>query len=219
MEFPVFCFMNTSEFGKTIIFSINGVPCFLFHRPCPPGYYCVENSTHYLGAPCPVGHICPEGTGSAAEHPCPKGTYNNETGKGLEADCIPCDPGYYCHESGRTYPTGTCDPGWYCSRGAWSPTPADYANETLEDSCVCPPAANRTGGKCAPGEYCPGGSSAPLPCTPGKWKETATFYHGFWLAGSTAASQSEAMLENDHPLVAVLTGDQVINANTCGPFY
>ena len=120
----------------------------------------------FSGYPCPVGHVCPEGTGAAFETPCEKGYYNNFTGKGLLEDCIPCDPGMYCDSAGLETPTDQCAAGWYCARGAWSATPADYANETVSDTCFC--GENRTGGKCMPGEFCPLGSSQPTPCTAGK---------------------------------------------------
>ena len=134
--------------------------------PCPHGYHCPENSTHYSSTPCPTGHYCPLGTKAPTDYPCDAGFYNNYTGKGSVSDCIPCEPGMYCGTSGLTYPTGLCDPGWYCARGAWSPKPADYGNDTVSDTCYC--ANHSTGGKCQPGEFCPLGSSAPTPCSTGK---------------------------------------------------
>ena len=41
------------------------------------------------------------------------------------------------------------------------------------------------------------------------------FWHGRWLAYSTTASQSEAMLESYRPIAAILTGNRVSNTTTC----
>ncbi len=135
---------------------------------CPAEYYCPENTTDYNLNPCPVGHICPPGTATDTEYPCPKGYYKGVTGGSSEADCTPCDPGWYCATSGLSTPTAQCDAGWYCARAAWSPKPTDLNNATSADECFCS-GANMTGGKCQNGEFCPAGSGAPTSCTGGSY--------------------------------------------------
>ena len=39
------------------------------------------------------------------------------------SDCVPCDPGYYCHQPAQTNTTGLCYGGYYCSGGASAPNP------------------------------------------------------------------------------------------------
>lgn len=63
---------------------------------CPPGYYCLVNSTSYNTQLCPAGFYCPLGTRHAFEYPCPKGTYNPTEGRSALADCLDCPPGQYC---------------------------------------------------------------------------------------------------------------------------
>ena len=69
------------------------------------------------------------------------------TGKQSDADCVPCDPGFYCQESGQANVTGECYAGYYCVEGADTPTPL-----------------NETGYICPIGNYCPQGSYAPIAC-------------------------------------------------------
>ena len=68
-------------------------------------------------------------------------------GKQSFADCVPCDPGFYCQTSGLSNVTGECFAGYYCVEGSDSPTPT-----------------NDTGFICPIGNYCPQGSHAPIPC-------------------------------------------------------
>ena len=68
-------------------------------------------------------------------------------GKQAESDCVPCDPGYYCQESGQHNVTGECYAGYYCVEGSDTPVPT-----------------NTTGYICPIGNYCPQGSYAPVPC-------------------------------------------------------
>ena len=44
---------------------------------------------------------------------CPVGTYNPNLNGQSVADCVPCDPGYYCLE-GVSTPNGPCEAGFYC---------------------------------------------------------------------------------------------------------
>lgn len=47
--------------------------------------------------PCPIGFYCLEGNGTTE---CPRLRYRNVTGAKTETDCFPCEPGYYCNETG-----------------------------------------------------------------------------------------------------------------------
>nr|XP_047130962.1 uncharacterized protein LOC100202447 isoform X1 [Hydra vulgaris] len=133
---------------------------------CCKGYFCLENSTKCEHL-CPKGHYCPGNTKNPEDYPCPIGTYNNATGKSSIDDCILCDPGKYCPHSGAEKPFGSCSSGWYCSRGAWSPKPMDFINNT--DQCF--QLNISTGGMCKIGEFCAAGSSKPTVCPPGKYCE------------------------------------------------
>ena len=134
---------------------------------CCEGYFCLENSTK-CEYQCPKGHYCPNSTKYAENYPCPIGTYNNATGRTSINDCILCDPGKYCPHAGAEKPYGTCAKGWYCSRGAWSPKPIDFGDNT--DSCFWLNIS--TGGLCKKGEFCEEGSFQPTLCPPGMFITT-----------------------------------------------
>ncbi|XP_013391352.1 uncharacterized protein LOC106159584 [Lingula anatina] len=112
---------------------------------CDPGYYCPTGSSSPREVLCPVGHYCP--TGSDLPDPCRNGTYNAGTGLAAQAECTPCDPGFYCNETGATGYSGVCAAGYYCPEAQTVPNP--YAT-------VCPR-----------GHYCPVGSPVPVPCEMG----------------------------------------------------
>lgn len=82
---------------------------------CPPGKYCVGDTSTASSGPCTAGHICPGGAsnpkqkrspkghysqeGAATATPCPKGTYNPNEG---QAECRPCVAGSVALRSQRT---------------------------------------------------------------------------------------------------------------------
>jgi hypothetical protein len=61
--------------------------------------------------------------------------------------CVDCDPGKHCNNTGLYQPTGDCDPGFYCPGGV------DVSNP------IATP--------CPIGLHCPQGSGQPVPCPPG----------------------------------------------------
>ena len=118
---------------------------------CPSGYFCPEGTSDFFLNLCPRGHYCSVGTSYDIQFPCPAGTYNPHLQSSNQTDCIPCDSGMSCPQSGLSTPYGICSPGWYCSGGSESPQPTDPAQ----------------GGPCLPGFYCPEGSFSPTMCDPG----------------------------------------------------
>ncbi|XP_023933458.1 uncharacterized protein LOC106181652, partial [Lingula anatina] len=113
--------------------------------PCEPGYYCELGSYHSRNITCPVGHYCPEGSGSPT--PCPRGTYTNTLANVNVTQCVNCDEGTYCNDTGLSAPSGNCDPGFYCPGGNDVPNPVETP--------------------CPIGLHCPTGSGQPVPCPPG----------------------------------------------------
>ena len=86
---------------------------------CPPRYYCINGDR---ADPCPAGSYCPGNTGLNLEQ-CPRGTYSPVTLLAAEAECMPCDGGYYCGETGLTAVTDQCYSGYYCREGVDTPAP------------------------------------------------------------------------------------------------
>ena len=98
---------------------------------------------------CSQGHYCPEG--SATETPCPSGTYGPLNGASKLEDCLVCDLGHYCDDSGLSSPgEKKCAPGYYCPVNQYQEEPSSY---------ICPR-----------GYKCPKGSIAPIPCSPGEYQ-------------------------------------------------
>lgn len=58
-------------------------------------------------------------------------------GKQSLSDCVPCEAGYYCLESGNNTVTGKCAPGYYCVDKAWEPTPTGNVVKLLSLPGVC----------------------------------------------------------------------------------
>ena len=87
-------------------------------KSCPPGYYCVANTTDYSANVCPAGYVCGDNTTDANASPCPPGTFNNLTGQQTSGSCVRCTPGMYCQGDGNPSPTGECSGGWYCVNGS-----------------------------------------------------------------------------------------------------
>ena len=85
------------------------------HAPtnsCEPAYYCPSGSSSPQEEPCPVGHYCPLET--AIPVPCSNGTYNPSIKQDEASDCLPCEAGYYCNETGASTTSGECAPRKLC---------------------------------------------------------------------------------------------------------
>ena len=85
------------------------------HAPtnsCEPAYYCPSGSSSPQEEPCPVGHYCPLET--AIPVPCSNGTYNPSIKQDEASDCLPCEAGYYCNETGASTTSGECAPRKSC---------------------------------------------------------------------------------------------------------
>ena len=75
---------------------------------CPAGYICLEGANKQnptdlatdKGKICPAGYYCP--AGSWEEKPCPIGTYQPETGKSAESDCLPCAISFFNNKQAQT---------------------------------------------------------------------------------------------------------------------
>ena len=168
---------------------------------CDAGFYCREKA--YSSAPpdgltgglCPAGGYCPPGSATPAS--CPVGKYSKSPGAKTDADCIPCDPGFYCAGSSSTAASQQCAAGYYCTGGSGIPTQYEtppghyseagafkpqpcplgqYQTASKEDSCnqclqgyFC----NQTGTVypeiCPTGHYCPLGSATPSHCPRGTY--------------------------------------------------
>lgn len=131
-----------------------GINLATYSGPCTAGYYCELQATTATpttsaqgGGVCSKGHYCPEG--SFMQTPCPIGTYNPETGKVSDADCLPCTAGKYCYELGAEAVSGDCEAGFFCVEGTKTSTPDD--------------------GICPQGSYCPTGSASAILCPAGKY--------------------------------------------------
>ena len=97
---------------------------------CSAGFYCKSGSpskypyvnfmglwsiTSFTYGICPKGYYCPEG--SSEPQKCLKGTYLNAEGSEKAADCIRCQPGWYCSKDALETPEAKCDAGYYCPEG------------------------------------------------------------------------------------------------------
>ena len=120
---------------------------------CPGGFFCVRGDEPDI---CTAGNYCPQGTGVNIQ-PCPRGTYSNQQGLSDEAQCRPCDGGYYCETEGSTNVTGLCSAGYYCEQGVDTSTPSG--------------GHRGTGGECPISHMCPEGSVNPLSCAAGTYQD------------------------------------------------
>ena len=100
---------------------------------------------------CEVGYYCPVGTQYRTQYGCPKGTYGNITKAREAGQCIDCDGGEFCDETGLTTTSGLCLEGFFCNSGARTNAPTD----------------NITGNVCPFGHYCVNGTQIPEPCPEG----------------------------------------------------
>lgn len=119
---------------------------------CQSGYYCTRGASTATQNACPAGYYCPSGT--HAPIPCPAGTYNTLTGKALLSDCVDCDVGKYCPDSGQSSQVSyNCAAGYYCISGARTARPTD----------------NVTGRLCNAGYYCTSGTTSETLCPAGSY--------------------------------------------------
>ncbi|XP_071505045.1 uncharacterized protein [Diadema antillarum] len=116
---------------------------------CDPGYYCPTGSDNPRQEDCTIGHYCP--LGSALPVPCSNGTYNPSLNQDEFSDCLPCQAGYYCNETGASTTSGICAARYYCPAGQVTPTPADF---------LCPT-----------GHYCVENLPAPTRCQDGTYQD------------------------------------------------
>nr|XP_054760398.1 neurogenic locus notch homolog protein 3-like [Lytechinus pictus] len=116
---------------------------------CDPGYYCPSGSSDPRQEDCTVGHFCPEG--SSLPTPCSNGTYNPSLNQDEFADCLPCQGGFYCNETGASTTSGECAAQYYCPPGQVTPTPGDY---------LCPT-----------GHYCVANLATPTRCQDGTYQD------------------------------------------------
>lgn len=147
--------------------------------PCDPGYFCSSGSTNprpldsVANGPCPAGFYCP--LNSSSPTPCPPGTYSPSMFNIEEGNCLLCDPGRHCNESGLTSPSGLCAEGYFCINGSSTSFPLNIPS----------------GDTCPKGHFCLEGSSAPMQCLPGTYTNStgsgvcSNCLAGFYCEGST----------------------------------
>ena len=104
-----------------------------------------------FGTDCPNGSFCPTGTPSPVQ--CPKGTYQPHRRKIRVEDCVACDAGKFCDNTGLSAVSGSCQKGFYC-----------IANSTRKN-----PLDGLTGNICPVGSFCVEGSSVPQICFNGTY--------------------------------------------------
>jgi len=100
---------------------------------------------------CEAGYYCPNGTEYRTQYGCPKGTYGTKLQAKDPEDCINCDGGEFCVETGLQSPSGLCLEGFFCTARAEMNAPTD----------------NITGNVCPLGRYCTNGTQIPEPCPEG----------------------------------------------------
>ena len=99
-------------------------------KGCPAGAYCSPDDTclkenYTEPRACPPGHYCLANTSWPTQFPCPNGTFSNWTGLRAEAQCLACLAGMYCDRPGLAQPTGPCSGGYYCTRASNTASPVD----------------------------------------------------------------------------------------------
>lgn len=126
-------------------------------KKCREGFWCRGGSPEEMpidqpyGTDCPNGSYCPTGTPSPVQ--CPKGTYQPSRGKVRVEDCVGCDPGKFCDETGLFAVSGNCLRGFFCVGNASKSNPEDKI----------------TGDICPKGSFCVEGSFKPQTCYNGTY--------------------------------------------------
>jgi len=115
---------------------------------------------------CPPGHYCLVGENEAT--PCPAGFWQPDNGTYTRSQCLICEPGYECYETGISDLTGyECPVGHYCTEGTvdaypcpkgtfWNST--EFQADNYGDCNACPA-----------GHYCPEGTIDPIRCSDGEY--------------------------------------------------
>ena len=140
--------------------------------PCIAGFYCPIDAEDDPDL-CPAGSYCTPGLVNPID--CPAGTFSNQTGLILEAQCTPCTAGMYCATPGLKEPTDDCDPGYYCTGKAVDPQQND----------------------CPAGAYCPAGSYDPIPCDPGTFSTQTNQVNDNACGPCTPGNYCEGSLKGD----------------------
>ena len=126
-------------------------------KKCREGFWCRGGSPEEMpidqpyGTDCPNGSYCPKGTPSPVQ--CPKGTYQPSRGKVRVEDCVGCDPGKFCDETGLFAVSDNCLRGYFCIGNASKSNPQDKI----------------TGDICPKGSFCVEGSFKPQTCYNGTY--------------------------------------------------
>lgn len=158
---------------------------------CQPGYLCEYGERN--ATECPAGHYCPPKADDKVYkgelYPCEAGTYNPWTKKIYQHDCLDCDMGYYCNETGIANITGMdCPAGYFCPPRTVDPfpCPAGTYQSSIgaieEDSCEgCPlgkycPEGAAYPHDCEDGYFCPYRAAAPVTCSGGYYCNEDTRY-------------------------------------------
>lgn len=135
---------------------------------CDPGYYCTFGSstkkpTTYSSTDgdygqCPAGSYCEQGSPLPVK--CPTGTYNPDLLASSESECLPCDEGSYCTNTGLSDVEGDCYAGYYCPSGS-----------TLGVTVPRPTEGSSELNYCTYGKYCETGSSEPSDVPQGYYQD------------------------------------------------
>lgn len=126
-------------------------------KKCHEGFWCRGGSSEEqplnqpYGTECPNGSYCPRGTPSPVL--CPKGTYQPSQRNTRVEDCVDCDPGKFCSETGLSAVSGDCKAGYFCKNKADKSNPEDGV----------------TGDICPVGSFCVEGSIQPHTCYNGTY--------------------------------------------------
>lgn len=79
---------------------------------CPVGFFCTSPGT-VKPSDCPYGAFCP--LSSIVPTRCRRGSFNPDKLKTIQSDCLACEAGKACSQSGLRNPDGLCAPGFACN--------------------------------------------------------------------------------------------------------
>lgn len=162
--------------------------------PCPPGYYCPEQSVTPTICPegtfggvtgltspsceglCAKGHYCPDGSTTPTQLQCPEGRYGAEAGLTNHACsqdcssgyCVPtvCEQGHYCPSGSSSGREHVCGGDHlFCPRGSHAPTPVAEGHYTVGGGSDGTTRDAQV--ECERGHYCVGGRK--YECPPGTY--------------------------------------------------
>jgi hypothetical protein len=155
---------------------------------CQAGFQCVDGDT--VMRPCPRGFYCPLGTPPVA---CPVRTYRDVFFGVSIDDCVLCEPGYLCDQSGLpTYLSGTpCPPGYFCERGVLAGTACPAG--TYRDATRARNVSECYG--CPGGFRCGNGTVSPVECQGGTYCPEMSVEERECLAGSYCPARTASPVE------------------------